>query len=84
MTTTIVVEIIGVLLAWMLAGYLIWRWGPGLRKRMVFCPKAKVRAEILAEQREAEFACLRIADVRACSLIPSPVVICEKECLAHR
>lgn len=84
MTTTIVVEIIAVLVAWTLTAYLVWRWGPGLRKRDVYCPKARVRARIVAEQREAEFACLRVVDVRACSLVPSQSLTCERECVAHQ
>ena len=82
MDTIIALELAGVLAAWGVAAYSIWRWGPGLRKRSVTCPNTKRTARVLADQREAEFGCLRVADVETCSLIPSQVLSCGKGCLA--
>jgi hypothetical protein len=82
MDSIIGIEIIAVLTAWAVAGFTIWKWGPGLRKRSVTCPNTKRTARVLADQREAEFGCLRVVDVEACSLIPSQVLSCGKACLA--
>ena len=83
MTETIVAEILGVFLAWVVTGYAIWKWGPGVRKRMVSCPELKVHTQVLADQREAEYGCLRVIDLKACSLIPSAVPSCDKKCIAQ-
>ena len=83
MDKIIVIEVVGVLLAWTAAGYAIWRWGPGLRQRAVRCPETRMPAEVIAEQREAEFACLRTVDVKACSLLPDVPVTCSKACLSR-
>jgi hypothetical protein len=83
MTEIIIAEILGVLFAWVVTGYAIWKWGPGLRKRTVSCPELKVHAQILADQRESEFGCLRVVDLSACSLVPSAVPACRKACLAR-
>ena len=82
MDSIIGIEIIAVLTAWAVAGFTIWKWGPGLRKRSVTCPNTKRTARVLADQREAEFGCLRVVDVRTCSLIPSQVLSCGKDCIA--
>jgi hypothetical protein len=76
-------EALTVLAAWTVAGYAIWKWGPGLRKRAVKCPNTKRRAVVVADQREAEFGCLRVADVTACSLIPSRMLSCGKPCVSR-
>jgi len=81
MENIIALEIVGVLSAWAVAAYAIWRWGPGVRGRSVRCPEKKVRAKVVADQREAEFGCLRVVDVTACSLLPGAPVTCDKECL---
>ena len=83
MAETILAEVLGVLLAWVVAGYAIWKWGPGLRKRAVVCPEIKVHTEILADQREPEFSCLRVVDAKECSLIPAAILGCDKKCLAR-
>jgi hypothetical protein len=83
MNNIIALEIVGVLAAWTVAGYAIWRWGPGVRRRAVRCPEKKVRAKVMADQREAEFGCLRVADVTACSLLHGAPVTCGKECLGQ-
>jgi hypothetical protein len=76
-------EALTVLAAWTVAAYAIWKWGPGFRKRAVKCPNTKRRAVVLADQREAEFGCLRVVDVTACSLISSQVLSCGKGCVAR-
>lgn len=70
------------LVCWAIAAYLIWKWGPGLRKRSVQCPEKKVRAVVMADQREGDFACLRVADVRSCSLLAEKPLSCGKGCLS--
>lgn len=82
MGNIILLEVVGVLLAWVVAGFTIWKWGPGLRKRSVTCPNTKRTARVLADQREAEFGCLRVVDVETCSLIPGQELTCGKNCLA--
>lgn len=83
MTNIIVLEVFGVLLAWLVAGYAIWKWGPGTRNRSVRCPETGKTANVLAVQKELEFGCLRVMDVRKCSLIPGQMLSCEKTCLAR-
>ncbi len=83
MSNIIALEILGILAAWAATAYAIWRWGPGLRKRSVRCPEKKVKARVMADQREAEFGCLRVVDVTACSLLPGATLTCDKECLGR-
>ncbi len=83
MTNTIVLEVFGVLIAWVVAGYAIWKWGPGLRTRRVRCPEKGNSALVLAEQRESAFGCLRVVDLRSCSLSPIGVQNCAKKCMAQ-
>ncbi len=82
MDTIITLEVATVIAAWIVAGFTIWKWGPGLRKRSVTCPNKKRTARVLADQREAEFGCLRVVDVETCSLLPGHEVACGKACLA--
>jgi hypothetical protein len=82
MDSIILLEIAAVLVAWAVAGFTIWKWGPGIRKRSVTCPNTKRTARVLADQREAEFGCLRVVDVETCSLVPSQILTCGKSCLA--
>ena len=81
--TIIRVAMVAVVVCWIIAGYAIWKWGPGLRKRLVRCPEKKVRATVVAEQREAEFASLKVVDVKACSLMPASTLDCSKQCMAR-
>jgi len=81
MDSIIALEVAGVIAAWTVAGFTIWKWGPGRRKRSVTCPKTKRTARVLADQREAEFGCLRVVDVETCSLLPSQALTCGKGCL---
>lgn len=83
MDTLIVLSVAGVLTCWAIAAYSIWRWGPGIRRRSVHCPNLKVRAKVEADQRQAEFACLCVIEIRGCSLIPSRMPSCGKECIAR-
>jgi hypothetical protein len=81
------VVVVGVLALWALAAYAVWLWGPGWRRRSVWCPVFKTYAKVLAEQKEAGFpnsyAGLVVLDVKRCSLYDSDVLRCHKECLAQ-
>jgi hypothetical protein len=78
----IMLGIFVVLGIWTVAGYAIWKWGPGLRNRSLRCPEKSVRATVLAEQREADFGCLRVVDVKGCTLFPNAPLSCAKPCIA--
>jgi hypothetical protein len=80
MTAIIKAAILAVVVCWAVAAYAIWKWGPGLRKRTVKCPESKRRATVLADQREAEFGSLRVADIKACSLLTPARPDCSKQC----
>ena len=80
MTAIIKEALVGVAVCWTVAGYVIWKWGPGLRKRFVRCPERKLRASVLADQREAEFGSLRVVDVKGCSLLTPAQPDCSKQC----
>lgn len=69
------------LTCWAIVGYLIWKWGPGIRKRSVQCPEKNLQAEVLAEQSEGDFNCLRVADVKRCSLMAGELLTCDRACL---
>jgi len=83
MNTLMAIEICGVLLSWAILARAIWKWGPGLRWRSVRCPERRTAARVLAEQREAEFGCLRVAEVSICSLLGNPPHACSKGCLVE-
>jgi len=87
MTTQVVLAGVVVLVLWAIATYAIWQWGPGLRRRTVWCPVHKKRATVLAEQKEALFvpsyAGLSVIDIKKCSLYEGQPLGCEKECLAR-
>ena len=80
MTDIIRIALVGVAALWVVAGYAIWKWGPGLRKRSVRCPEKGRRAAVLADQREAEFGSLHVVDIKACSLLKPSVPDCSKQC----
>jgi hypothetical protein len=73
---------------WAIGAYFIWKYGPGLRTRSVWCPVFKKRARILAVQREARFwdsyAGLSIANVKRCSLLDMGAGSCHRECIRPR
>ena len=83
MSTLIAMEACGVLVCWAVLAWAIWKWGPGLRWRSVRCPERRVGARVLADQREAEFGSLRVAEVRVCSLLGNAPVACSKGCLVR-
>jgi hypothetical protein len=79
----IALEVSGVVVCWAVLARAIWKWGPGLRRRSVRCPEKRVGAKVLAEQREAEFGCLRVMEVKECSLFGNAPVACSKGCMAR-
>ena len=83
MTIIIKAALVGVAICWVVTGYAIWKWGPGLRKRLVQCPERKRLAKVLADQREADYGCLHVVDLKACSLEPSAPLACSKQCAAQ-
>jgi hypothetical protein len=83
MDSRLILGVIAFVVCWTVAAYEVWKWGPGLRGRSVKCPEKKVRAKVMADQREAEFGCLGVADVTACSLFSGKALACGKECLTH-
>ena len=83
MNDVTIFEILGVLICWVVLARAIWKWGPGLRRRSVRCPEKRVGAKVLADQREAEFGCLQMVDVKECSLLKNGPVTCGKGCLAR-
>ena len=83
MISIIALEISGVVVCWVVLAHAIWKWGPGLRRRSVRCPEKRVGAKVLADQREAEFGCLRVVEVKKCSLFDNAPVTCDKGCLAR-
>lgn len=83
MNSIIVLEISGVVVCWVVLAHAIWKWGPGLRRRSIRCPEKKVRAKVLADQREAEFGCLHVVQVGECSLFPNAPVSCGRGCMAR-
>jgi hypothetical protein len=84
-TTTLLLAVLIVLALWAIMAYAIWQWGPGLRRRSVWCPVMKKRARVLALQREALFypsyAGLSVIDIKECSLFKTGHMNCHKECL---
>ena len=83
MSSTMMLAIIAVIVAFAFVGHEIWKWGPGLRKRSVMCPEDKLFADVLADQHEGDFACLEVRDVKTCSLFGDKPLNCDKECLTH-
>jgi hypothetical protein len=85
MTSTLLFAVLVVLALWAIMAYAIWLWGPGLRRRSVWCPVMKKRARVLALQREALFfpsyAGLSVIDIKECSLFKAGQLKCHKECL---
>jgi hypothetical protein len=83
MNGIIALEITGVVVCWVVLAHAIWKWGPGLRRRSVRCPEKRVGAKVLADQREAEFGCLHVVQVRECSLFANAPVSCGRGCKAR-
>jgi hypothetical protein len=84
-TTPLLLVVLIVLALWAIMAYAIWQWGPGLRRRTVWCPVMKKRARVLALQREALFypsyAGLSVIDIKECSIFKRGQMNCHKECL---
>ena len=83
MERIIVLAIVGVVICWIVAAFAIRKWGPGPRKCSVWCPTKKYLAKVVVEQREGEFGCLAVVDVKNCEFFPGQPLPCGKECLAH-
>jgi hypothetical protein len=83
MSDITIFEILGVLICWVVLARAVWKWGPGLRKRSVRCPEKRVGAKVLADQREVDFGCLQMVDVKECSLLKNGPAACGKGCLAR-
>lgn len=71
------------LTCWAITAYVIWKWGPGIRPRTVQCPEKNRNAQIIAEQVERDFNCLRVVEVKGCSLVPGEILTCDRGCLRH-
>jgi len=87
MSLTLLLALVIVLTLWVIAGYGMWLWGPGLRRRSVWCPEFKKRAKVLVDQQEALFpasyAGFTVVDIKECSLLKGVPVTCHKECMQH-
>ncbi len=81
MDNGVAVAIVAGVLALAFAGWAIYNWGPGVKRRTVHCPEKKVPAEVDVVQKEGSFGALVDADVASCSLLPGGPVDCGKECL---
>jgi hypothetical protein len=85
MTLSSIYAVVAVLVFWAVAAYAVWLWGPGLRRRTVWCPVYKTEAKVLVEQKEAGFrnsyAGLARVDILRCSLFNGDPLRCQKECL---
>ena len=64
-------------------GLAIWKWGPGMHRRSVLCPEKNRKARILAEQVEGAFCCLRVVDVKNCSLVSGGNLTCDRQCISR-
>jgi hypothetical protein len=86
MSFSLALAIGAMLMALVVAGYAIWQYGPGVRRRSVRCPVLRKRAKVLVDQREAEFFCsyagLKAVDLTDCSLM-NGALTCGKECLQN-
>jgi hypothetical protein len=81
MNTAGVLTLLFMVCFWGVTIYMIWKWGPGIRRRSVRCPEKNLRAEVLALQEEGDFNCLRVTDIKACSLVPGELLTCDRECM---
>ncbi len=83
MTVSLLIGFGLVLVGFVITGYAIWQYGPGLRERPVVCPLRRRHAHVLADQRESEFGNFRVVDVQHCSLLNGAEVSCGKSCLKY-
>lgn len=77
----ILVVLAGVALIWLVVGFTLRRWGPGVSKRIVRCPETKSVARISVLYKEADFGSTQAQDIVHCSLFGGGPVTCEKKCL---
>lgn len=73
----------GVVLLWLVVGFIVGRWGPGRSTHFVRCPETKTVARVAVLFREGDFGSVRAADVLRCSLFGRGQVTCEKGCLSR-
>ena len=78
---TILLAVLGVLLAWVAVAFAIRHWGPGLAQRSLLCPEKKVPARVTLDRREGSFGSLKVIDIKECSLFSGAPVTCEKHCM---
>ncbi len=55
--------------------------GSGLENSYREVPGLKLGADVVVDQREAEFGNLKFTDIQRCSLLKDRPVDCGKECL---
>ncbi len=72
-----------VVIAWAVAAFTIWRWGPGRARRPVFCPEQHIPTHVVAVRSEMGFGTLRTSDIVQCDLLGPGPVTCGKRCLAR-
>jgi hypothetical protein len=72
-----------VLTVWVVAAFVIRRWGPGRFRRRVFCPDQKVPTHVVAVASEAGYGAIRTTDIVRCDLLGPGPVTCEKRCLVR-
>lgn len=72
-----------VVLLWLIVGYVMHRWGPGVSKRLVRCPETKSLARVSVIYREGGFGSVQASDIVRCSLFGGGPVTCEKHCLSR-
>jgi hypothetical protein len=83
MTTELGLAMAAVVVAWILVGFAVRRWGPGLVRRHVRCPEKHCRATVMAMQVESGYGAIRTSDVLACDLLGNRPVDCAKHCLSR-
>ena len=73
----------GLALLWLVVGFTMRRWGPGVSKHIVRCPETKTLARVGVLYEESDFGSVRAADVVRCSLFGGGPVKCHKDCLTR-
>ncbi|MBI4458797.1 MAG: hypothetical protein HY648_01900 [Acidobacteria bacterium] len=81
MMTTMILAVVGVLIAWGLVAFAIRYWGPGAMRKYLLCPEKKMPARVVFARQEGSFGSLKMVDVKQCSLFPEGPVTCQKHCL---
>ena len=73
----------GVGLLWLVVGFVMHRWGPGVSRRVVLCPETKSVARVSVVYKEGGFGAVQASDIVRCSLFGGGPVSCEKHCLSR-